>query len=54
MAHIGIKQVALAKKVPAAPNFYFASIFMKKVSRTAAKSAVLKTRSKGAFGRGRK
>ena len=49
-----IMQVAGAKKNDAAPKKVFASRFPKKDSRTNAKFAVLKTRSKGAFARGRK
>ena len=49
-----IMQVAGAKKNAAAPKKDFASRFPKKDSRTNAKFAVLKTRSKGAFARGRK
>jgi hypothetical protein len=49
MAHIGIKQVAWAKKNAAAPKKINASRIRKKVSRTDAKFAFLKSPSKGGF-----
>ena len=51
VAHNGIKQVALAKKVAAAPKKYYASRFAKKVSRTDAKFAIPKRPQKGGFAR---